>query len=544
MRRWIQDCEDNHPLCQQLKPSTRSLPTRLIHLGDTSDTIKPVLHYSASLPAGTKYTTLSHCWRGLTFLRLLLGNESAFRDAIPVLELSKTFKEAMEVTRRLGVPYIWIDSLCIIQDSEEDWRQEAARMGEVYQGSYCNIAATAAKDGRDGLFRKRTLLDVEPCRVQAAWAPPRNGTYFSKATYFCRDLGSWGSEVQDTLLLSRGWVSQEVVLARRTLHFGRKQVSWECVDKRACETYPDRVPTTNKPALHPASLDLESIFRYYDGKFIEHELWKMVVQAYSRCDLTFKTKDKLVAISGLAQNLGLPPDTYLAGLWRRGLEEQILWRVPKGERPCVPTGTAEYRAPTWSWASVDGPVFLKVPTLKALAHVNIDILNAGTELVDASQPFGQVRGGYIRMRCMLAHAYLTERIVVLATHSIMRNGQWVDVPYDSSDPERFQAQHFFEGWPVMLEWDRGKPIFSKRYYCLFVNQHDGRRGLIVQPTGRSKGEYERVGYFSFSIATVRKMTADAQFTNPILKPIDDSELYELMEIEPDSGMPIYMITLV
>ena len=127
-------------------------------------------------------------------MRLLKSNVSTLQQAIPISQLSKTFKDAMEVTKRLRVRYIWIDSLCIIQDSPEDWQYEASRMGKVYEFAVCNIAATRAKDGTVGCFTARNLMGVEPCIVDTMWdgLPP--------TSYYCHDFGMPGEALDQAPL--------------------------------------------------------------------------------------------------------------------------------------------------------------------------------------------------------------------------------------------------------------------------------------------------------------------------------------------------------
>jgi hypothetical protein len=106
-------------------------------------------------PGPIEYLTLSHCWGKDQIFRLLETNIDQLRKAIPTNRLPQTFQQAIALTKRMGHRYIWIDSLCIIQDSEDDWHYESSRMGDVYKNSFCNISATAAEDGRMGLFFER-----------------------------------------------------------------------------------------------------------------------------------------------------------------------------------------------------------------------------------------------------------------------------------------------------------------------------------------------------------------------------------------------------
>ncbi len=112
------------------------------------------------------YLTLSHCWGSFMPKRLLKSTLEPMKRSIRFDELSKTFQDALAVTRQLGMRYIWIDSLCIIQDSDEDWRRESAQMGHIYASSHCNLAATSAADGSEGLFFDRDTLPLQPLRVE------------------------------------------------------------------------------------------------------------------------------------------------------------------------------------------------------------------------------------------------------------------------------------------------------------------------------------------------------------------------------------------
>ncbi|KAI1323404.1 heterokaryon incompatibility protein-domain-containing protein [Xylariaceae sp. FL0255] len=150
-RSWLRDCQQNHINCLKL-PTVTSYPSKLIYLG-TGSWIQPQLQLTYGLPLAA-YATLSHCW-GYPFEHLILKNESinAFLETIPLSELrSKTFFQAMTTARRLGIYYIWIDSLCIIQDDHEDWKKESVIMEYIYQGSTINIVATHAESGEKGLF--------------------------------------------------------------------------------------------------------------------------------------------------------------------------------------------------------------------------------------------------------------------------------------------------------------------------------------------------------------------------------------------------------
>jgi hypothetical protein len=166
-KRWLVQCSETHTLCKQTTPIKR-LPTRLIEVGaldsvNGDEGISVVrLRISAGLSLSTPYTTLSHCWGGKMPFMLVSSNIHHLMDKIVVSELPITFQHAIAITKRLGIRYIWIDSLCIIQDSEDDWRRESSTMNQVYQFGYCNIAAAAAANSSEGCFFKRSSIAIEP----------------------------------------------------------------------------------------------------------------------------------------------------------------------------------------------------------------------------------------------------------------------------------------------------------------------------------------------------------------------------------------------
>lgn len=210
-------------------------PTGLIDIGESITADVRLIVTSESSPNGP-YVTLSHCWGSARSLQLTSSSLADLKLLILVGDLPRTFKESFEVTRRLGLRYIWIDSLCIIQDSKDDWLHEAALMHKVYSHSYCTIAAAASGDGYQGLFRHRAPHFLYPSEIEIPWLS-RTGKYQ------LIDYDFWSSQVQDQPLHRRGWVVQERLLAPRVLHFSSQQLLWECCELDAAEKYPRGLPT-------------------------------------------------------------------------------------------------------------------------------------------------------------------------------------------------------------------------------------------------------------------------------------------------------------
>jgi hypothetical protein len=186
------------------------------------------LHITNADSPVSSYAAVSHCWGGIENVKQLReANLVSMIHEIDPNELSWTFRDAITVTRRIGLQYLWIDSLCIIQDSIEDWTRESSKMREVHKNCLVNISATAAPDGDSGRFWTRNPARARTCRVIIERAA--KGKMIAKSRTF--DLVSrqlWADSIYKAPLNRRGWVVQEQFLAPRIIHFSRYQVFWEC----------------------------------------------------------------------------------------------------------------------------------------------------------------------------------------------------------------------------------------------------------------------------------------------------------------------------
>lgn len=294
------------------------------------------------MPTKLIYATLSHSWGTILPLILKGGLLPSFKGGLPLSSLPKTFQEAVQVAQRFGVEYIWIDCLCIIQDSPEDWKKESVLMASIYGNSHLNIAATASTDGRGGCFRPRRPSALHPVKM----------TIHNKDFYLV-DAEMWWEAFEKAPLNRRAWVLQERLLSPRVLHFDHDQLVWECNELTASERYPTGL-TGLIPAPRFLRNRLDSLLQtaVIPGQELFHA-WKPIVRAYSSCGLT-KNSDKLIALHGIASRVkDSLKANYGAGLFSTDLESQLLWKVLENETSCRP---GVHVAPSWSWASIVGPI--------------------------------------------------------------------------------------------------------------------------------------------------------------------------------------------
>lgn len=292
------------------------------------------------------YATLSHCWGKSQPLRLLTRNMEQMKQGILRVALPRVFNEAIEVCWKLGIQYLWIDSLCICQDSEEDWIKESSQMGKVYSSAVINIAATGSTDCHGSLWdatRKCPSVGV------VSWAVVPESEYV-----VVENSIEWAKSFLGQPLLRRAWVQQERHLATRMIHFAKSGLVWECRTTAATESYPIQVPDALRPFHDRRN-------RFWREDFIEDDgAWSVLIADYSKCELTFN-KDKLVALYGLVSALeskGLARGRYWAGIFEADLPYCLLWTRAAMDKARWPRVRPDnYRAPSWSWASLDCPIW-------------------------------------------------------------------------------------------------------------------------------------------------------------------------------------------
>ncbi|KAH8676440.1 heterokaryon incompatibility protein-domain-containing protein [Tricladium varicosporioides] len=358
---WIQACNHSHNCCMIVRDQPSSVPSRLIELQSTEELNDLKLIENTTQPWNLRYVTLSYCWGGDTVFRLLRNTIHSMRSGFSSQSLPATIRDAITVTRKLNIKYIWIDSLCIVQDSKADWTKEARLMGDIYRNSYLTIAALGSRNSAEGLFAQRDPLKYNPCRLLQSDCT---------TDIFVEPLDDETNRrlvLEDSFdrapLHSRGWVMQERLLSPRTLNFGQS-VFWECRQNFQHEfsivPYRERDSIMGNPktAFLPGSNTFEN-----DVSSVEFWVQK-IVPLYSATKLTVKT-DRFIALQGIVNefhhNTGWQS---LYGMWKPYLLEQCLWSVNLGRDSSFLSQTRIPGTPTWSWVSVGSQVsYPLIPSL-------------------------------------------------------------------------------------------------------------------------------------------------------------------------------------
>ncbi|PMD62166.1 HET-domain-containing protein [Hyaloscypha bicolor E] len=331
---------------------------------------------------------------------------------IALASMPAMFRDAVIVAHRLGFSYLWIDSLCILQDCPDDWDRESGAMGEIYRRAAITIAAASAPNSHTGLLSVPPQASKEldpPCQLKLhANSDSRDTVSLTRVDWREEDLFFC---LFDAPLAKRSWTLQERLLSHRTLYFGKRQIYWECQGGHHAADGEQDSPVIESFFVNFLSLTTLWATSNYIVAHSEargddiYNLWHSVLSLY--CDnreLTFE-KDKFPALSGLASYIHqLTNDIYLAGLWRNDLHLGLLWKSWSKTRP-----TKAFRAPSWSWASCEGEIHFARPFYRRVATLDdAEFITCDIGLVQQN-PFGEVKSGRLRVKGRTQSLFRSER---------------------------------------------------------------------------------------------------------------------------------------
>ncbi|KAK3647739.1 hypothetical protein LTR56_007968 [Elasticomyces elasticus] len=389
IKQWISECDAHHEKCRT--ESTTFLPTRLLEVSQHGEPNVRLIETShESFSACPKYVALSYCWGAAENQKLTKESISQMKEEVPWSTLPRLIRDAVIFTTRLGLCYLWVDSLCIIQDDDQqiDWIRESARMGDVYASSYLTLAATSPADTTQSFFtaaRSRYYASV-PVPQRS----PGNTQIFVRPANYHRTMEP---------LHKRAWTLQEFIVSRRVLEYTSREAVFHCNHGSKCECGTIAQSAQQAQALLFRRRWRDLVYKAHANNNGAQNLrdydmaWLSVVQAYSGRALT-RSADRLPALAGVAQtyqHMLRPGDTYLAGLWKSTFIQGLAWQRRLRSRDGYVRSRlklpADAQAPSWSWTSVEGSIaYMAIDGRMTTATVDRVIC----EPVSGLNPWGKV----------------------------------------------------------------------------------------------------------------------------------------------------------
>jgi hypothetical protein len=377
IEQWVRECRIEHPTCcrtasgrVEIDPTDVDLPTRCIEI--TKKHIKLKERESHTVGWRGKYIALSHRWTDDTEdSKTTTQNVKDRKQGLRLNNLPKVFEDAIEVARRLSIPYLWVDSLCIIQsgDNGDDWKREARKMASYYQQAYVLLAGTAASKD-DGLFIPRfhnhptNVAYRDKAGVRRGYLYVSSGEVSATAEYH--------NGVRNAELMERGWIFQVWVLSRRLLWYTLFGVFFECQTLLPRNTDQESIYTDVTESGFDVALTMNIRTKFNSSNAKPVQLWYQIIEVYSKLKLKYPQKDRILAMQGVAtefrdmvmenqrkatpdtvvQDANSPP-LYVAGLWLHDIHYGLLWQ----QKSVAPASKKLSSLPSWSWASRLSEVF-------------------------------------------------------------------------------------------------------------------------------------------------------------------------------------------
>ncbi len=506
----LHDCSF-HECCPQ--PCRAPLPTRVI---DCKDPDRPRLfvnnviedyYVALSYVWGVGFEDLQHCTTTMNF--------QSYIGEIPSDIIPQTIKDAIKVTQRLGLRYLWVDSLCILQDSKEDKAAEISKILNTFRNAYVTIIAAGAQTVKDGFLHARTEME-ETTTVTLPFLCPDGAIGTMEANGYYED------RMEPTE--KRAWCVEERIMSPRKLIYVARTLQYECqaihvnVNGSCTFTMPslslEELPRLPDPTLvTPAGPDDNDL----QGEDDVTTAWRTILQAYTN-GIATKPRDRLVALSGIAkhfQSFWLH-GRYMAGLWDHRFPSNLLWSSVDSGRG-IPR-PHHYRAPSWSWASIDGAIEIYVSQM-ANAETLCNVIQWDVSVKRQDNPYGEVDGGYVIL------------------DGILQPAAWDPMEEKLFDAARLPTDH-----PDSVEWDKDELhrrriigrtwcdaiepvtlVIGTVYLLAAIADDRGLHGLVlvrVIPENKDATNiqqydhpgypvYRRVGYFDTNVETPESANTEA-----------------------------------
>ncbi|CAF9905836.1 MAG: hypothetical protein ALECFALPRED_001360 [Alectoria fallacina] len=526
---WHQECLASHQKCTRTLSQNHPLPTRVMDVGDAPRNPRLIVTDGQS----GSWAALSYCWGGnSTFVLNKETSENFFGGKVPLYRYPKTLRDAITVTRALGLQFLWIDALSIMQDSAEDWATEAEHMKEVYGGAAITIAASSSTSTDYGIFKTRP---ISPGACKLEW---RSLDRMESHNIFLRSSSEfWDTTMKNEPLNTRGWTLQESLLTPRTLSYGTQQMIWECLERKVGEcgrpvlsgerhrdkNFVQTIMANNFTAWEKTKqtltrLSLKTLPTNWtavpESWWLSHDAmysrWFAIVKDYTGRSLTVQS-DILPALSGLASAFqNLLRDEYCAGLWKNDTIRGMCWMrsaVPKRDFRAIKAGQKERDdyLPSWSWASVTGGrvvnqledeqtwPFVTVEETAHILHMRTTPLNknsfgqiAHAEIV-IKAPFRYIDDPKIETSSSKSTALPVLRERVMRELQIHTSQDEFEQQHRPHRGQKFAVLRLMQTSRLWSSMGEGKDVYLP-----------GASILILESTGEAD-KWRRVGFFSISV---------------------------------------------
>ncbi|KAH8732325.1 heterokaryon incompatibility protein-domain-containing protein [Phaeosphaeriaceae sp. PMI808] len=370
VKEWLTECDDHHD-CFETLPLVKLPPTHLINVNH------PVRRTLIRLGSSQSYMTTSR-------------NYQSYQEGLSIASLGKGLQDTIWVTRKLGLQYLWIDALCIIQDSSSNKMQEIARMDSIYTFAYVTISASSAFSCTQSFLSTKPRTCIH--RLSGIEIPLGSGGDKAHLRVMDRRDDGYGVNWQEELepIHHRAWTFQEHFMSSRILLFKDFQLFWICTKTRGRDggwmasdeeqSYGQQWNLSRRMMRSPVPSDWLTICRTYAGRKLTDP------------------NDKLSALSSIASYFATTGSTsYAAGIWMSSFVDQLAWRAKSlgtTNRPKV------WTAPSWSWASLNCPISFQSQDYDdrtTIPYLRPQLIKWHVEPFSEHSKFGQLKSACLQL---------------------------------------------------------------------------------------------------------------------------------------------------
>ncbi|KAM0140413.1 hypothetical protein ACHAP3_002717 [Botrytis cinerea] len=503
IKKWIKECDSNTKCVEYRKFSQNKanfLPTRLLYLGDGTTGQCPQIvetrdfleNRSEMARQQLQYSCLSYCWGSNLPLTTTSSTLSKYKSGLPEHEMPQLFQDAIAVSRRLGIRYLWVDALCILQDVREDWERESLMMSDIFYHSFITIGAATARSCHDSISSPREDLSCT-LSFQSSLLKEVVGSYSINLSKMSHKSPS-ETDLSNSIWTSRGWVWQEQVMAQRLLIFGKNMVHLKChgyiysEDGTVGDVFGSHILRASR----------------FQSTRVSPEYWEFWMNDFSGRQFTFPS-DKLASVSGLSLEFervlatGDHLPEYLAGHWQNGyFTDSLQWSIRSENKFSFHDMIKDlhdpenYCAPSWSWASRNQGRLIMLPlrTDPKMAGADFEFISNNLVAAESNVRVRTRPGSSITLRgrtrpfaCPPAESTKRYNIPSCLTGS----AEW-----EASVPGG--TIYYFMDWNPLLEdtsWEELKPSLR-----LFLLANNGKGLVLLSETKYGPG-FLRVGTFIF-----------------------------------------------